>query len=350
MKTKVIKLNPDFPEEKLINEAAKVLKNGGLIGFPTETVYGIAANLSNKDTINRLYEIKKRPQDKPFSVHIAGFDSLKQLGIVLSSDAERVAKRFWPGPLTLVVFNNKKEKVGLRMPDNRIAFLLLKQAGVPVVAPSANMSGGKPPVCAEEVLSDMEGYIDILLDGGRARIGIESTVMDVTEKPFKILRQGAIPEKEALTDYNILFVCTGNSCRSVMAKAMMEKFVKEAGLTDRVHVDSAGTLTFAGIGAAPNTVAVMREEGVDVSEHRGKNINKDILKRSDLIFVMETAHKRMLLSIMPEIEEKIKLLKEEEDIPDPIGRPFEEYKRVSNIIKEEVGDIFLEIFKEEKTR
>ena len=83
MKTKVIKLNPDFPEEKLINEAAKVLKNGGLIGFPTETVYGIAANLSNKDTINRLYEIKKRPQDKPFSVHIAGFDSLKQLGIVL---------------------------------------------------------------------------------------------------------------------------------------------------------------------------------------------------------------------------------------------------------------------------
>jgi tRNA threonylcarbamoyl adenosine modification protein (Sua5/YciO/YrdC/YwlC family) len=348
MKTKVLKLNPNFPEDRLIEEAAMILKSGGLVVFPTETVYGIAANVLNKDTIDRLYKIKKRPQDKPFSVHIADFDALKQLRIVLSKDAERIAKRFWPGPLTLVAFNDKKEKIGLRMPDNRIAFLLIKKAGVPVVAPSANLSGNKPPVSAEEVLLEMDGHVDIILNGGRTRIGIESTVIDVTGRPFKILRQGAIPEKEALTDYILLFICTGNSCRSVMAKGLMEKFVNEAGLAEKVHIDSAGTSTFAGIGAAPNTVSVMREEGVDISNHIGKNINKDIVKRSDLIFVMENGHRNFILSIMPEIKDKIRLLKEGQDIPDPIGKSLEEYRNVLKVIKEEVQNIFLEIFKEEK--
>jgi len=348
MKTKVIKLNPNFPEEQLIKEAAVVLKNGGLVVFPTETVYGIAANVLNKDAINRLCEIKKRPHDKPFSVHIADFDSLQQLEISLSKDAERIARRFWPGPLTLVAFNDKKEKIGLRMPDNMIAFLLIKTAGVPVVAPSANLSGNKPPVSVEEVLSEMDGHVDIILDGGRARIGIESTVMDVTERPFKILRQGAIPQKDALTDYALLFVCTGNSCRSVMAKGLMEKFVSEAGLAEKVHIDSAGTSTFAGIGAAPNTVSVMGEEGVDVSGHVGKNIHKDMLKRSDIVFVMEKAHKDFIVNIMPEMKDKIRLLREGQDIPDPIGRSLEEYRNVRKVIKEEVQDVFLEIFKEEK--
>lgn len=350
MKTKVIKLNPDFPEEYLIDEAAVVLKGGGLVAFPTETVYGIAANLLNKSTVDRLYEIKRRPKDKPFSIHIADFDSLKKLGINLSKDAERVARRFWPGPLTLVTFNNKKEKTGLRMPDNRIAFLLIKKAGIPVVAPSANMSGSKAPVSSEDVLRQMDGLVDIILDGGRSRVGIESTVMDVTERPFRVLREGAIPAKEALLDYTLLFVCTGNSCRSVMAKALMEKFVSESGISGKVHVDSAGTSAFAGIGAAPNTISVLKDEGIDVSGHRGKNINKDILKRSDIIFVMESSQRDVIINMMPGIENKVRLLAEGADIADPIGQSIEEYKNVLGIIKEEVENIFLEIFNEEKNR
>lgn len=350
MQTKIIKVNPDFPENKLIEEAASVLKNGGLVAFPTETVYGIAANLLNKDTINRLYEIKKRPKDKPFSIHIADFAALTKLGIVLSKDAERLIKRYWPGPLTAVAFNKKNEKVGLRMPDNKVALALIKKANVPVVAPSANISGNKPPICAEELTSEIYGTVDIILDGGKANIGMESTVIDITEKPFKVLRQGAIPEKELLIDYTILFVCTGNSCRSVMAKGLMEKFVKDSGLSEKVIIDSAGTSTFAGIGAAPNTVSIMKDEGIDVSGHRGKNMNRDLIKKSDLVFVMERMHRDAILNIMPEAGEKVKLLKDSDDIPDPIGRPLEEYKKVFNIIKEEVGDIFLEIFKKEKDR
>jgi len=128
----------------------------------------------------------------------------------------------------------------------------------------------------------------------------------------------------------------------------MEKFVKEAGLAAKVHIDSAGTSTFAGIGPAPNTLFVMKEEGVDVSGHIGKNINKDILKRSDMIFVMENSQRNVIINMMPEAGSKVRLLQEGQDIPDPIGRPVEEYRNVREAIKREIENIFLEIFKEEK--
>lgn len=347
MQTKIIKVNPDFPEEGLIKEAAIVLRKGGLVAFPTETVYGIAVNYSDKEAIDKLYRIKKRPPNKPFTFHIAKFETLKELEIDLSGRAMNIINKFWPGPLTIVAFNKKKEKIGIRMPRNKVAALFINEAGVPVVAPSANISGEKPALSAEEVFSEMNGSIDIILDGGAVEIGVESTILDVTAEPFTVLRQGSISAEDLLADYHVLFICTGNSCRSVMAKAMLEKLLKESGLSGKVRVDSAGTGAYQGIPAALNTIEVIKEEGIDVSMHKGKAVTVELLRKSDLIFVMELTHRDIILNRLPGIGSKVRLLKEDVEVPDPIGKPVEEYRRVRDIIKGQVEDIFLELFQKE---
>lgn len=191
-KTKVLKADPANPDKKIILLGAKTLKGSGLVAFPTETVYGLAANLFDRKAMDKLRKVKARPVGKPFTVHISRLGTIREMGCPITKEARILADKFWPGPLTMILKSKKGEKIGFRMPDNRIALDLIKAVKFPVVAPSANISGEAPPKSAREALKGLAGKIDILIDGGRTEVGLESTVIDLAVSPPKVLREGAI--------------------------------------------------------------------------------------------------------------------------------------------------------------
>ena len=190
---------------KTIQKAARIIKKGGLVAFPTETVYGLGANALDKKAVRKIFEAKGRPLDNPVIVHIANFEDLTKLVRKIPKEAEILAKKFWPGPLTFILFKKKiipdevtagTKTVAIRMPKNKIALKLIKAAGVPIAAPSANLAGKPSPTKAEHVFEDLGDKIDLILDGGPTKIGVESTVLDLTVKPPQILRPGGISFEE----------------------------------------------------------------------------------------------------------------------------------------------------------
>lgn len=195
--TLILKIDPKDPDERIIAYAAAGIRFGRLIAFPTETVYGLAANRSKKSAVAALYKVKRRPRVKPFTVHIADTRLIKKMGCRLTPEAKALIRKYWPGPLTIIL-RSKTGRIGFRMPANRIALELIRRCEVPVIAPSANLSGSRAPVSARDVLRGLDGKIDMVLDGGRTKVGIESTVVDLTTRPPRILREGAISSVDVM--------------------------------------------------------------------------------------------------------------------------------------------------------
>ncbi|MBI3318881.1 MAG: threonylcarbamoyl-AMP synthase [Candidatus Omnitrophica bacterium] len=191
-RTRVLPVDPERPEPHLIHEAAGLLRRGGLVAFPTETVYGLGANLEDPQAIQELYQVKERPFEKRVTLHVADRAAVESQGAVVSPLARRLMEEFWPGPLTLVLPRAEGSTMGFRMPNHPVALALLSAAAVPVVAPSANLSGRPPPRKAEEVLEGLQDKIDLLLDAGPTPLGGESTVLDLSGREPRILRPGAL--------------------------------------------------------------------------------------------------------------------------------------------------------------
>jgi len=199
METLVFKVNPQKPEKRKVRTAAEIIKKGGLVAFPTETVYGLGADALNPKAVLALFEAKKRPLDNPPIIHVENPDDVKTLAKHVPHEAELLMKRFWPGPLTLVLERSRKvpdvtvaglDTVAVRMPKHEVALALIRESGVPIAAPSANLAGKPSPTTAEHVLDDLNGRIDAVLDGGSTCVGVESTVLDLTVCPPMVLRPG----------------------------------------------------------------------------------------------------------------------------------------------------------------
>ncbi len=203
--TKILKINTLSPEPYKIKEAADAIKRGSTVAFPTETVYGLGADALNPEAIKKVFKAKGRPSDNPLIVHISDMEMLKLIAKQTSKTALALINKFWPGPLTIILKKMKVvpavvtgglDTVAVRMPDNKIALALIKESGVPLVAPSANLSGRPSPTKAKDVVDDLSGRIDMIIDGGKTKIGIESTVIDMTRIPPTLLRPGGLPVEE----------------------------------------------------------------------------------------------------------------------------------------------------------
>ncbi|ASJ02281.1 threonylcarbamoyl-AMP synthase [Thermococcus profundus] len=195
----------DGLDERRLRVAARFIREGELVAFPTETVYGLGGDALNRDAVLKIFKAKGRPADNPLIVHIADFEMLYELAREVPKEAELLAKRFWPGPLTLVLPKAEKvpkettgglDSVAVRMPSHEIALALIRESGRPIAAPSANISGKPSPTLAEHVIDDFYGRIACIVDGGETPIGVESTVIDLTSWPPVLLRPGGLPLEE----------------------------------------------------------------------------------------------------------------------------------------------------------
>ena len=201
METIVKKTDKNQIDKEVIREAGDILKKGGLVAFPTETVYGLGADALQEEAAKKTYEAKGRPSDNPLIVHIADYEDLKKIAVNIPAETDALAAHFWPGPLTMIFEKSDivpygttggLDTVAVRMPSDPVAAELIRAAGGFVSAPSANTSGRPSPTTAEHVLEDLGGKIDMVIDGGSVEIGLESTILDMTVEPPMILRPGAI--------------------------------------------------------------------------------------------------------------------------------------------------------------
>ena len=201
METEVMYLDENKIEDKLIEIAGNIIRNGGLVAFPTETVYGLGADATNSEAVRKIFEAKGRPQDNPLIVHVSDFDEIPKLVKDIPDVATRIMKSFCPGPITIIL--NKSEiipditsaslkSVGIRMPSSIIARRLIKSSGVPIAAPSANLSGKPSPTDVERCLEDLLGKVDCIIGGPKSEVGLESTIVDCTVYPPCVLRPGGI--------------------------------------------------------------------------------------------------------------------------------------------------------------
>jgi L-threonylcarbamoyladenylate synthase len=205
LKTRYLTVNANYPEPKLIAQGAEVITKGGLVAFPTETVYGLGADGLNPDAVLRIFQVKGRPQENPLILHVSSLDQARELASFWPPAAEELADRFLPGPLTLILPRSERvpdqvtaglPTVALRYPSNKVALALIEASGVPIAAPSANISGRPSPTCAQHVLTDLDGRIDLILDGGPVQVGLESTILSLADNPPTLLRPGGVTREE----------------------------------------------------------------------------------------------------------------------------------------------------------
>lgn len=321
---KVVRLGEVLSDGEAIELAAEVLNGGGLVVFPTDTVYGLGVSAARKDAIERLYELKGRDRQKPLARLVPNAQAAERAaaanGVRWTRLAGKLARMYWPGALTIVVGG-----MGFRVPAHQLARALASRVKEGLLATSANRSGQKDPRTADEALEALGGGVELVLDGGPAG-GVPSTVVRADGERPEVLREGAIRSDELalMAPPAVLFVCKGNSCRSPLAAELFKRELASRGRTDfavlSAGIDVGGEGVARRQGASPLAIGAAAKEGLDLSDHQVQPLTPGMLARADWVFVMERSQADAIAELFPEERARVALLDPAgAEIADPFG-------------------------------
>jgi len=357
--TETITASSPQQQAQAAKRGAEAIRQGKLVAFATETVYGVAALASDVEAMERVRQLKHRPE-RPFSVHIASPRDAKLYVAEVPWLARRLIAKAWPGPVTLVLAVGGqlparkfakaglydvlcwRDTIGLRCPDHPLARRMLAAVGSPVVAPSANPPGTASPKNARQVLANLDGRIDLLIDSGPTRYGADSTIVAVDGGTWQVLREGVYSgdDIERLVRRTILFVCSGNTCRSPMAAGLAAKLLADR-LGCRVGelpsrgwaILSAGVYAATGNAPSPEAAAAASALGADISSHRTQKATRELINKAELIFCMTGEHVKAVLELVPSAAGKVRRLVPRQDISDPAGGGKKAYESTAGRLR-----------------
>ncbi len=372
------KINPKNPDPVSISRTVEILKEGGIIVYPTDTLYGLGVDMTNQKAVNKLLHLKRRSINAPISIMVDSIDSMEEIVGPISPKKQALLKNILPGKFTILLKNKNEiiseknhlnqDKIGFRIPDHAVCHELSIQLKRPISSTSANISGQESVISIPEVVSHFGNKLDLILDAGPMESNKGSTVIDLTKLPFMVFREGDITMKQLSemlpgisfekrkTKFMVVFVCTGNICRSPMGEGILKAMVEKTKFKDVFSIQSAGTLNLGSVHVHDFSLKVADDNEIDLSKHRARQIGAQIVDEASIIFCMAMDHLQYLRKYYPHYRHKFHLLKDWQrdkplavpSIADPIGHELKFFEKTYSEIYTEIKRVFPFILNELK--